>query len=88
MGLSVSPLSGPLCCRFQCVFRVLPQCLSPESSLPSVLLTVELLSLLADHEKLAPQLCSRSGRAGQGGGGGVPLQAGSEGGSGDRLEAS
>uniref|UniRef100_A0A8C7C570 ATR interacting protein n=1 Tax=Neovison vison TaxID=452646 RepID=A0A8C7C570_NEOVI len=46
--------------RFQCVFRVLPQCLSPESSLPSVLLTVELLSLLADHEKLAPQLCSRS----------------------------
>ncbi|KAF3829171.1 hypothetical protein GH733_003435 [Mirounga leonina] len=46
--------------RFQCVFRVLPQCLSPESPLPSVLLTVELLSLLADHEKLAPQLCSRS----------------------------
>ncbi|XP_035935202.1 ATR-interacting protein isoform X2 [Halichoerus grypus] len=47
--------------RFQCVFQVLPQCLSPESPLPSVLLTVELLSLLADHEKLAPQLCSRSG---------------------------
>ncbi|XP_006750729.1 ATR-interacting protein [Leptonychotes weddellii] len=46
--------------RFQCVFRVLPQCLSPESPLPSVLLTVELLSLLADHEKLVPQLCSRS----------------------------
>ncbi|XP_022353972.1 ATR-interacting protein isoform X6 [Enhydra lutris kenyoni] len=46
--------------RFQCVFHVLPQCLSPESPLPSVLLTVELLSLLADHEKLAPQLCSRS----------------------------
>nr|XP_035935216.1 ATR-interacting protein isoform X4 [Halichoerus grypus] len=46
--------------RFQCVFQVLPQCLSPESPLPSVLLTVELLSLLADHEKLAPQLCSRS----------------------------
>jgi len=47
--------------RFQCVFQVLPQCLSPESPLPSVLLTVKLLSLLADHEKLAPQLCSRSG---------------------------
>ncbi|XP_060486945.1 ATR-interacting protein isoform X5 [Panthera onca] len=46
--------------RFQCVFRVLPQCLSPESPLPSVLLTVELLSLLVDHEKLAPQLCSPS----------------------------
>ncbi|XP_022262475.1 ATR-interacting protein isoform X3 [Canis lupus familiaris] len=46
--------------RFQCVFRVLPQCLSPESPLPSVLLTVELLSLLVDHEKLAPQLCSHS----------------------------
>ncbi|KAB1264333.1 ATR-interacting protein [Camelus dromedarius] len=44
--------------RFQCVFRVLPQCLSPETPLPSVLLTVELLSLLVDHEKLAPQLCS------------------------------
>ncbi|XP_031542447.1 ATR-interacting protein isoform X2 [Vicugna pacos] len=47
--------------RFQCVFRVLPQCLSPETPLPSVLLTVELLSLLVDHEKLAPQLCSHSG---------------------------
>ncbi|XP_030162518.1 ATR-interacting protein isoform X2 [Lynx canadensis] len=47
--------------RFQCVFRVLPQCLRPESPLPSVLLTVELLSLLVDHEKLAPQLCSPSG---------------------------
>ncbi|XP_030162517.1 ATR-interacting protein isoform X1 [Lynx canadensis] len=46
--------------RFQCVFRVLPQCLRPESPLPSVLLTVELLSLLVDHEKLAPQLCSPS----------------------------
>lgn len=51
------------------MFRVLPQCLRPESPLPSVLLTVELLSLLADHEKLALQLCSRSGKAGQGGGG-------------------
>ncbi|XP_012626606.1 ATR-interacting protein [Microcebus murinus] len=46
--------------RFQCVFRVLPQCLSPETPLPSVLLTVELLSLLADHDELAPQLCSHS----------------------------
>ncbi|XP_042785168.1 ATR-interacting protein isoform X2 [Panthera tigris] len=54
-------LPRPLCFRFQCVFRVLPQCLSPESPLPSVLLTVELLSLLVDHEKLAPQLCSPSG---------------------------
>ncbi|XP_045153496.1 ATR-interacting protein [Echinops telfairi] len=46
--------------RFQCVFRVLPQCLSLETPLPSVLLAVELLSLLVDHEKLAPQLCSHS----------------------------
>ncbi|XP_029099063.1 ATR-interacting protein isoform X1 [Monodon monoceros] len=44
--------------RFQCMFRVLPQCLRPETPLPSVLLTIELLSLLVDHEKLAPQLCS------------------------------
>ncbi|XP_006873724.1 PREDICTED: ATR-interacting protein [Chrysochloris asiatica] len=46
--------------RFHCVFRVLPQCLSPETPLPSVLLTVKLLSLLVDHEKLAPQVCSHS----------------------------
>lgn len=46
--------------RFQCVFRVLPQCLCPETPLPSVLLTIELLSLLVDHEKLAAQLCSHS----------------------------
>ncbi|XP_070093823.1 ATR-interacting protein isoform X3 [Equus caballus] len=46
--------------RFQCVFRVLTQCLSPETPLPSVLLTVELLCLLVDHEKLLPQLCSHS----------------------------
>ncbi|KAM5315143.1 ATR-interacting protein isoform 3-T3 [Glossophaga mutica] len=46
--------------RFQSVFPVLPQCLSPETPLPSVLLTVELLSLLVDHEELVPQLCSRS----------------------------
>ncbi|XP_016058299.1 PREDICTED: ATR-interacting protein isoform X1 [Miniopterus natalensis] len=47
--------------RLQCVFPLLPQCLSPEIPLPSVLLTVQLLSLLVDHEKLAPQLCSHSG---------------------------
>ncbi|EAW64882.1 three prime repair exonuclease 1, isoform CRA_f [Homo sapiens] len=46
--------------RFQCVFQVLPKCLSPETPLPSVLLAVELLSLLADHDQLAPQLCSHS----------------------------
>ncbi|XP_037706164.1 ATR-interacting protein isoform X2 [Choloepus didactylus] len=46
--------------RFQCVFQVLPQCLSPETPLPSVLLTIKLLSLLVDHEKLTPQLCSHS----------------------------
>ncbi|XP_016058300.1 PREDICTED: ATR-interacting protein isoform X2 [Miniopterus natalensis] len=46
--------------RLQCVFPLLPQCLSPEIPLPSVLLTVQLLSLLVDHEKLAPQLCSHS----------------------------
>ncbi|XP_054450769.1 ATR-interacting protein [Pteronotus mesoamericanus] len=46
--------------RFQCVFLVLPQCLSPETPLPSVLLAVELLALLVDHEELVPQLCSRS----------------------------
>ncbi|XP_066101044.1 ATR-interacting protein isoform X1 [Saccopteryx bilineata] len=46
--------------RFQCVFPVLPQCLSPETPLPGVLLTVELLSLLVDHDELAPRLCARS----------------------------
>uniref|UniRef100_A0A5F9D4B5 ATR interacting protein n=1 Tax=Oryctolagus cuniculus TaxID=9986 RepID=A0A5F9D4B5_RABIT len=46
--------------RFQCVLRVLPQCLSPETPLPSVLLTVKLLSLLVDDNTLAPQLCSHS----------------------------
>ncbi|XP_054992801.1 ATR-interacting protein isoform X4 [Sorex araneus] len=46
--------------RFQCVFPVLPRCLSPDTPLPSVLLAVELLSLLVDHEKLLPQLCSHS----------------------------
>ncbi|XP_023375323.1 ATR-interacting protein isoform X1 [Otolemur garnettii] len=46
--------------RFQCMFRLLPRCLSPETPLPSVLLTIEFLSLLADHDKLAPQLCSQS----------------------------
>ncbi|XP_013363063.1 PREDICTED: ATR-interacting protein isoform X2 [Chinchilla lanigera] len=47
--------------RFQCVLPVLPRCLSPETALPCVLRTVELLALLVDHESLAPQLCSRSG---------------------------
>ncbi|XP_011836377.1 PREDICTED: ATR-interacting protein isoform X1 [Mandrillus leucophaeus] len=46
--------------RFQCVFQVLPKCLSPETPLPGVVLAVELLSLLADHDQLAPQLCSHS----------------------------
>ncbi|KAM5292152.1 ATR-interacting protein [Ctenodactylus gundi] len=46
--------------RFQCVLPVLPQCLSPETPLPSVLLATELLSLLVDHESLASQLCSHS----------------------------
>ncbi|KAM6161235.1 ATR-interacting protein [Erethizon dorsatum] len=46
--------------RFQCVLPVLPQCLSPETPLPCVLLTVELLSLLVDHESLALRLCSHS----------------------------
>lgn len=42
------------------MFPVLPKCLSPDTPLPSVLLAVELLSLLVDHEKLLPQLCSHS----------------------------
>lgn len=66
MGWKGHRPSGPLCFRFQSVFPVLPQCLSPETPLPSVLLTVELLSLLVDHEGLVPQLCSHSGKAGQG----------------------
>ncbi|XP_023376351.1 ATR-interacting protein isoform X3 [Pteropus vampyrus] len=47
--------------RFQCVLPLLPQCLRAETPLPSVLLTVELLSLLVDHETLTPQLCTHSG---------------------------
>ncbi|XP_006779432.2 PREDICTED: LOW QUALITY PROTEIN: ATR-interacting protein, partial [Myotis davidii] len=46
--------------RFQCVFPLLPRCLRPDVALPSVLLAVELLALLADHQALAPQLCSHS----------------------------
>ncbi|XP_074168499.1 ATR-interacting protein isoform X4 [Rhinolophus sinicus] len=46
--------------RFHCVLPVLPPCLSPQAPLPSVLLTVGLLSLLVDHEKLVSQLCSHS----------------------------
>ncbi|KAK2500194.1 hypothetical protein MC885_017145 [Smutsia gigantea] len=47
--------------RLQGLFRILPQCLCPETALPSVLCAVQLLSLLVDHRELAPQLCSRSG---------------------------
>ncbi|CAK6435935.1 unnamed protein product [Pipistrellus nathusii] len=46
--------------RFQCVFPLLPRCLRPDVALPGVLLAVKLLALLADHEALAPQLCSHS----------------------------
>ncbi|XP_039693592.1 ATR-interacting protein isoform X6 [Pteropus medius] len=46
--------------RFQCVLPLLPQCLRAETPLPSVLLTVELLSLLVDHKTLTPQLCTHS----------------------------
>lgn len=45
----------------QGLFRILPQCLRPETALPSVLGAVQLLSLLGDHQGLAPQLCSHSG---------------------------
>lgn len=48
------------------MFPLLPRCLRPDVALPSVLLAVELLALLADHEALVPQLCSRSGEAGRG----------------------
>ncbi|XP_008851474.1 ATR-interacting protein isoform X2 [Nannospalax galili] len=47
--------------RFSCVLPMLPQCLNPELPLPCVLLAVELLSLLVDHDSLAQQLCSHSG---------------------------
>ncbi|XP_073916046.1 ATR-interacting protein isoform X2 [Castor canadensis] len=47
--------------RLQCVLPVLSQCLSSETPLPCVLLAVELLSLLVDHDILAQQLCSHSG---------------------------
>nr|XP_044992370.1 ATR-interacting protein isoform X2 [Jaculus jaculus] len=47
--------------RFCCVLPALPQCLSPELPLPCVLPAVELLSLLADQDSLAQQLCSHSG---------------------------
>ncbi|XP_036594928.1 ATR-interacting protein isoform X2 [Trichosurus vulpecula] len=48
--------------RFQCVLSShgLLRCLSSTAHLSAVLLTVHLLSLLGDHEKLAPQLCSQS----------------------------
>ncbi|XP_013214918.2 ATR-interacting protein isoform X1 [Ictidomys tridecemlineatus] len=54
--------SSDLLPRFQCVLPVLPRCLSPETPLPCVLLAVQLLSLLVDHDSLAPQLCSHSGK--------------------------
>ncbi|XP_014809054.1 PREDICTED: ATR-interacting protein isoform X2 [Calidris pugnax] len=40
--------------------RILLCCLCPETPLPAALLTVRLLSVLAQHHKLVPQLCSRS----------------------------
>ena len=70
------------------MFRVLPQCLRPETPLPSVLLTIELLSLLVDHEKLAPQLCSHPGKAGRGRASGLLLQLGGKGGGRGRSGAS
>ncbi|XP_036050113.1 ATR-interacting protein isoform X2 [Onychomys torridus] len=47
--------------RFSWVLPMLPQCLSSELPLPCVLLAVELLSVLADHDSLAQQLCSHPG---------------------------
>lgn len=52
--------SSDLLPRFSCVLPMLPQCLSSELPLPCVLLAVELLSLLVDHDSLAQQLCSHS----------------------------
>ncbi|KAL1782070.1 ATR-interacting protein isoform X1 [Sigmodon hispidus] len=46
--------------RFSCVLPMLPQCLSSELPLPCVLLAVELLSVLVDHDNLVKQLCSHS----------------------------
>ncbi|NXS17386.1 ATRIP protein, partial [Mystacornis crossleyi] len=40
--------------------QILQRCLCPESPLPAVLLTVRLLSVLAQHHVLVAQLCSRS----------------------------
>ncbi|NXX97182.1 ATRIP protein, partial [Centropus bengalensis] len=40
--------------------QTLPRCLCPESPLPAALLTVRLLSVLAQHHTLVAQLCSRS----------------------------
>lgn len=70
------------------MFQVLTQCLSPETPLPSVLLTVELLCLLVDHEKLLPQLCSHSGKQGRAQVSGLLLQARGKGGGRDRSGAS
>lgn len=49
------------------MFPMLPQCLCSELPLSCVLLAVELLSVLVDQDSLAQQLCSHSGKAGQGG---------------------
>ncbi|XP_068275966.1 ATR-interacting protein [Nyctibius grandis] len=40
--------------------QILLRCLCPETPLPAVLLTVRLLSILAQHHMLVAQLCSRS----------------------------
>ncbi|XP_060060663.1 ATR-interacting protein isoform X3 [Erinaceus europaeus] len=48
--------------RFRGVFPVLPRCLGADVPLRSVLLAAKLLSLLADHQTLAPQLCAHSER--------------------------
>ncbi|EPQ07230.1 ATR-interacting protein, partial [Myotis brandtii] len=53
------PGAFPLC-PLPGATHLLPLCLRPDVPLPSVLLAVELLALLADHQALAPQLCSRS----------------------------
>ncbi|KAK9406259.1 ATR-interacting protein [Crotalus adamanteus] len=49
---------------FQCLFdsqsQILLRCISSETPLFAVLLTVRMLSLLAEHQELAAQFCSRS----------------------------
>ncbi|XP_060060662.1 ATR-interacting protein isoform X2 [Erinaceus europaeus] len=55
-------LQSPGLGRFRGVFPVLPRCLGADVPLRSVLLAAKLLSLLADHQTLAPQLCAHSER--------------------------